>query len=146
MWCSAFQALHVMDALVHNSFISWVRLSSLFSLVHFIHFPAMLPFLALSPSLSIQPASPSLSVAATTTRSPSLPHHYHLHLTHYLSLSICPFLWNKIWIHYSFIQTYLSSPCAAPCPLSAKLFLIVLRLFTTHTAPSENTTTLGSIF
>ena len=58
-------------------------------------------------------------------------------------LSICPLLWNKTWIHYSFIQTYLSSPHSAACLLSAELFLIVLQLFSTRTVPSEHTTTLG---
>lgn len=70
-------------------------------------------------------------------------HHHHLHLTPYLPLSICPFVWNKAWIHYSFVQTYLSSPC----PLSAKLFfLIVLRLFTTRTASDWKHHNTGECF
>lgn len=127
IWCRAFQALQVMDALVHNSFISdCVCPHRCFhSLLHFIPFLSMLPFL----SLSLYWVSISLSLPSSATRSPSFLRHYHLHLTHYLPLSICPFLWNKTWIHYSFIQTYLSSPRAALCPLSAKLFFFFHRSY-----------------
>lgn len=111
IWCRAFQALQVMDALVHNSFISdCVCPHRCFhSLWHFI-----------LPSLSLSLYWVSISFSPSSSGSPSLLHHYQLHLTRYLPLSICPFLWNKTWIHYSFIQTYLSSPRAALCTLICK--------------------------
>lgn len=95
-----------MDALVHNSFITDCvcphRCSH--SILRFIPFPLHASF---PPSLF----SLHLPLSIPPSLAPLL-HHYHLHLTHYLPLSICPFLWNKTWIHYSFIQTYLSSPRA----------------------------------
>lgn len=118
----------VMGALVHNSFISVCPHRCFHSPVHSIPFPSMLPLLSLS--LSLAPLLFSVIIISISL---------------YLPLSICPFLWNKTWIHYSFIQTYLSSPHAALCPLSARVFLIVLQLFTTRTVPSENRTTLGSV-
>lgn len=39
----------------------------------------------------------------------------------YLTLPICAFLWNKVWLHFSFIQIYLSSPMYCTAPLSVNL-------------------------
>lgn len=120
MWCCAFQALQVMGALVHNSFIfdCLCPHRCCHFLLHFIPFPSMLPVL----SLSLYWVSICISLSSRHSLPPSLLRHYHLHLTRYLPLSICPFLWNKTWIHYSFIQTYLSSLRAALWTLSAKIF------------------------
>lgn len=147
IWHHAFQALKVMDALVHN----WLHLSSLIPLpsLPFIPFPTMLPLsLALSPSSSLAHVYTQYTYIYTYPRHsrpfslPSLSFPSHP----LSSLSVPSYKIKYESIIHSF-KHICHRHVQHRAPYLQSLCLLLFQLFTTRTVPSEKTPEhWGSVF
>lgn len=119
IWCRAFQARQVMDALVHNSFISDCVCPHGFfhSLLHFILFPSMCIYIYIhifsSPSLS----SPSHSLSSQSVPSYEIKHESIIHsfkrIYHHSVLHRARYLQSFFLLCFSYsplVRSHLKTP------------------------------------